>query len=231
MLFKNFVGSCINSNPVGALKSLNGEGMDVLPAFTGLSILSNMLKFWVGLNINGAIDFVKNLSKVPPDIGLPFCVLFWLVFDGGVAEEGGIYPFPTVTTEPLDPGVKEELGHPVVFDVPPLFVIVPYVECVIETVPPSPPLPQEVLFPPTAIIIEDIGAPIEFVVDIDPAKNTVVLGDNTDIFNKVLIAKDVNLISIDEIKEKLDKKIIRKVGVIYGWFKKKVWRKFWKLLT
>ena len=45
-----------------------------------------------------------------------------------------------------------------------------------------------------------LGKPM-FVVDIDPVKNTVVLGDNEDIFNKGLIAKDVNLISIDDIKE------------------------------
>ncbi|EPZ55421.1 tRNA methyl transferase family protein [[Clostridium] sordellii ATCC 9714] len=40
-----------------------------------------------------------------------------------------------------------------------------------------------------------------FVVDIDPVKNTVVLGDNEDIFSNALIAKDINLISIDDIKE------------------------------
>jgi tRNA-specific 2-thiouridylase len=40
-----------------------------------------------------------------------------------------------------------------------------------------------------------------FVVDIDPKKNTVVLGDNEDIFNKELIAKDVNFIPFDEIVE------------------------------
>ena len=40
-----------------------------------------------------------------------------------------------------------------------------------------------------------------FVVDIDPVKNTVVLGSNDDIFKHELIAKDVNLITIDEITE------------------------------
>ena len=45
-----------------------------------------------------------------------------------------------------------------------------------------------------------LGKPM-FVVDIDPVRNTVVLGDNEDIFNKVLIAKDVNFISIDGVKE------------------------------
>lgn len=44
------------------------------------------------------------------------------------------------------------------------------------------------------------GKPM-FVVDIDPVKNTVILGDNEDIFKKGLIAKDFNLISIDDIKE------------------------------
>ena len=39
-----------------------------------------------------------------------------------------------------------------------------------------------------------------FVVDIDSVKNTVVLGDNEDIFSNALIARDVNLISIDDIK-------------------------------
>ena len=44
------------------------------------------------------------------------------------------------------------------------------------------------------------GKPM-FVVDIDPVKNTVVLGSNDDIFKKELIAKDVNLITVDEITE------------------------------
>ena len=44
------------------------------------------------------------------------------------------------------------------------------------------------------------GKPM-FVVDIDPVKNTVILGSNEDIFKHELIAHDVNLISIDEIKE------------------------------
>ncbi|RDY24782.1 tRNA 2-thiouridine(34) synthase MnmA [Romboutsia maritimum] len=44
------------------------------------------------------------------------------------------------------------------------------------------------------------GKPM-FVVDIDSKKNTVILGSNEDIFNKELIATDVNLINIDEIKE------------------------------
>ena len=44
------------------------------------------------------------------------------------------------------------------------------------------------------------GKPM-FVVDIDPIRNTVILGDNEDIFSKTLIAKDVNFISIDKIEE------------------------------
>ena len=44
------------------------------------------------------------------------------------------------------------------------------------------------------------GKPM-FVVDIDPVKNTVILGGNEDIFSKELIATDVNLISIDKIDE------------------------------
>lgn len=46
------------------------------------------------------------------------------------------------------------------------------------------------------------GKPM-FVVDIDPVKNTVVLGDNEDIFSNTLIAGDVNLISIDDINESI----------------------------
>lgn len=46
------------------------------------------------------------------------------------------------------------------------------------------------------------GKPM-FVVDIDPVKNMVVLGNNEDIFKKSLIAKDVNLISIDNIDKPL----------------------------
>ena len=37
-----------------------------------------------------------------------------------------------------------------------------------------------------------------FVIDINAKKNTVVLGDNEDLFNKVVIAKDVNFIAFDE---------------------------------
>ena len=44
------------------------------------------------------------------------------------------------------------------------------------------------------------GKPM-FVVDIDAKKNTVILGDNEDIFNKELIAKDVNFIKYDKIDE------------------------------
>ena len=44
------------------------------------------------------------------------------------------------------------------------------------------------------------GKPM-FVIDINAKKNTVVLGDNEDLFNKVVIAKDVNLIAFDEITE------------------------------
>ena len=40
-----------------------------------------------------------------------------------------------------------------------------------------------------------------FVIDINAKKNTVVLGDNENLFNKVVIAKDVNLIAFDEITE------------------------------
>ena len=40
-----------------------------------------------------------------------------------------------------------------------------------------------------------------FVVDINAKKNTVVLGDNDDLFNKVVIAKDYNLIPFDDIIE------------------------------
>ena len=39
------------------------------------------------------------------------------------------------------------------------------------------------------------------VVDINAKKNTVVLGDNENLFNKVVIAKDVNLIPFDDITE------------------------------
>lgn len=46
------------------------------------------------------------------------------------------------------------------------------------------------------------GKPM-FVVDIDPVKNIVILGDNEDIFKKSLIAKDINLISIDSIDKPL----------------------------
>ncbi len=52
------------------------------------------------------------------------------------------------------------------FDEPPVFVTVPYVELVIFTFPPFPPFPQDKLFPPTA----DIGVPvlIEFVIVTTP---------------------------------------------------------------
>ena len=44
------------------------------------------------------------------------------------------------------------------------------------------------------------GKPM-FVLDIDPNTNNVILGSNDDLFSKELIAKDVNLIKIDEITE------------------------------
>lgn len=44
------------------------------------------------------------------------------------------------------------------------------------------------------------GKPM-FVVDIDPNRNTVILGENDDIFSKELIAKQVNFIPFDDIKE------------------------------
>lgn len=44
------------------------------------------------------------------------------------------------------------------------------------------------------------GKPM-FVVDINAKKNTVILGDNEDIFSKELIAKDVNFIPFDKIDE------------------------------
>lgn len=42
-----------------------------------------------------------------------------------------------------------------------------------------------------------------FVIDINPINNTIVLGDNEDLFKKELIAKDVNFISIDTLEEPL----------------------------
>ena len=44
------------------------------------------------------------------------------------------------------------------------------------------------------------GKPM-FVLDINPKTNEVVLGSNDDLFSKELIAKDVNLITVDEITE------------------------------
>lgn len=44
------------------------------------------------------------------------------------------------------------------------------------------------------------GKPM-FVLDIDPYTNRVILGSNDDLFSKELIAKDVNLITVDEISE------------------------------
>ena len=44
------------------------------------------------------------------------------------------------------------------------------------------------------------GKPM-FVLDIDPDTNRVILGSNDDLFSKELIAKDVNLITVDEITE------------------------------
>ena len=55
------------------------------------------------------------------------------------------------------------------------------------------------------------GKPM-FVVDIDPVKNTVILGDNEDIFKKGLIAKDFNLISIDDIKEPI--KVLQNIDIL-----------------
>lgn len=46
------------------------------------------------------------------------------------------------------------------------------------------------------------GKPM-FVIDINPINNTIVLGDNEDLFKKELIAKDVNFISIDTLEEPL----------------------------
>lgn len=48
-----------------------------------------------------------------------------------------------------------------------------------------------------------LGKPI-FVIDINPLTNEVVLGDEEDIFNYSLIIKDVNLISIDSLKEPME---------------------------
>ena len=44
------------------------------------------------------------------------------------------------------------------------------------------------------------GKPM-FVLDINPKTNEVILGSNDDLFNRELIAKDVNLITIDKIRE------------------------------
>lgn len=44
------------------------------------------------------------------------------------------------------------------------------------------------------------GKPM-FVVDINAANNTVILGDNEELFKRELIAKDVNFISIDKLEE------------------------------
>lgn len=50
-----------------------------------------------------------------------------------------------------------------------------------------------------------------FVVDIDTENNTVILGDNDDLFTKEFIASDLNWISI----EKLDKPINVKAKIRY----------------
>ena len=47
------------------------------------------------------------------------------------------------------------------------------------------------------------GKPM-YVVDINPFKNQVVLGDSEDLLSTELIAKDVNYISIDDLKEPMD---------------------------
>lgn len=45
-----------------------------------------------------------------------------------------------------------------------------------------------------------LGKPV-YVVDIDPKKNIVVVGDNDEVFQKKLIANDINLISIEKLTE------------------------------
>ncbi|WP_199798489.1 tRNA 2-thiouridine(34) synthase MnmA [Clostridium tetani] len=47
-----------------------------------------------------------------------------------------------------------------------------------------------------------LGKPA-YVIDIIPEKNQVVLGEEEKIFNNILIAKDVNFIPFDELKEKI----------------------------
>ena len=47
-----------------------------------------------------------------------------------------------------------------------------------------------------------LGKPA-YVIDIIPEKNQVVIGEEDKIFNNILIAKDVNFIPIDELKEKI----------------------------
>lgn len=42
-----------------------------------------------------------------------------------------------------------------------------------------------------------------YVVEVDPDKNEVLLGDNADLFSTTLIARDINLISVASIKEPL----------------------------
>jgi len=141
--------------------------MNVSPTFTGFRLLLlNKLNVSFLLKIRGAIFLIKNLSIVP-DIA---DVLVGLgETEGVLGVDGETYPPPTVTTPQLEPGEKEELGHPVIFDSPPVFVIVPYVEFIIETKPPLPPCPQDKLFPPTFVIIADIGVPIELVIVTFPA--------------------------------------------------------------
>jgi len=48
-----------------------------------------------------------------------------------------------------------------------------------------------------------VGKPI-FVVDIDPVRNEIVLGDSENVFGKELIANDINLVSIDKLTEPME---------------------------
>ncbi|WDV44130.1 tRNA 2-thiouridine(34) synthase MnmA [Clostridiaceae bacterium M8S5] len=50
-----------------------------------------------------------------------------------------------------------------------------------------------------------LGKPV-YVVEIDTVKNTVMLGDNDDVFGNALIAYDINLISVSEISKPLQVK-------------------------
>lgn len=45
-----------------------------------------------------------------------------------------------------------------------------------------------------------LGKPV-YVIDIDPIRNEVIVGDNNEVFDTELIADDINLISIEELKE------------------------------